>query len=111
MSVSRFMHNPTNRHFVFMIVSLIIAIGCFSFYWISDSIQDNAAQVKAESKLNQILEYASESVTPNITVLENPANVTIVVPLNEQGQITGANLTETINKKLNGVPPESLIIK
>lgn len=86
-----------------MIVSLIVAISMFSWYGITDKMSEIEQEEIEQSKLNQILAYANTSsmtqsilpflngtIQPNITVVQNPANVTIVVPTDDVGKIGSA---------------------
>lgn len=74
MSIVGFIQNPTNRHLVIMIISVVVAIGCFSYYGIMDRVQTIQNEQIEQSKLNQILAAADEP--KNITVIVLPVNQT-----------------------------------
>ena len=76
MSVVGFIQNPTNRHLVIMIISVVVAIGCFSYYGIMDRVQTIQSEEVEQSKLNQILAAADEPKN-NITVILVPNGSTI----------------------------------
>lgn len=68
MSIVGFLRVPTNRHFVYMIISIVVAISGFASAIIIHDTQNIARQ---ESKLNQILEAADDPKN-NITVYVIP---------------------------------------
>lgn len=100
MALVGFLEVRRNKNLFIMIVSLIVAISMFSWYGITNRMTEIQHNELEESKLNQILAYANTSamtqsilpflngtIQPNITVVQNPANVTIVVPTDDVGKI------------------------
>jgi len=88
--VKRSVGVTSNRNLKICVISLAFAVIMYSWIILHGQLVANEKDQKQDSKLDLIMSKV-DKVTSNVTVLQNPANVTIVVPTDEfeMGNISG----------------------
>jgi hypothetical protein len=83
--------HASNRSILIMTIMGVIAVSSFSYYAIASQLEDNQEDERIDSKLDYVITKVNQTLQGNVTVLQNPSNVTIVVPTDEflEGNISG----------------------
>ena len=79
--------SPGNRHLLYFVISLFFAVTLISTYAISQSMVATQSRMDAaadrhniEAKLDVLSDVLLNGDTKNITVINDPANVSLIIP-------------------------------
>jgi len=79
--------SPGNRHLLYFVISLFFAVTLLSTYAISQSMVATQSRIEAandrqniEDKLDVLSDVLLHGDSKNITVINDPANVSLIIP-------------------------------